>query len=148
MSEARLYATVSDAGKLVPTAPTVWAASVSALAGKRVVVIIETERVARSTQANRYYWACVVPIFQEVWSRARSVAGLEPLTKDETHEVLVQVLLGCTDGPVPGTRLRVRTSELAAVAFARFIDDARALAMDQYRVVIPGPGERYEAEAT
>lgn len=147
MSDVKLRATVNEQGKLVPEAPTVWAASLSELRGKRVVVTIETEKSRRSSQANRYYWSCVVPIFQEVWSIARSKIGLEPLTKEEAHEVLVQVLVGCEDGPLPGSRIRKRTSEMDVAQFRDYVEKCRALAQEQYGMYVPAAGEEMETVA-
>lgn len=144
MADFKQRGTVNEAGKFVPEAPAVWQASIREFAGKRVVVTIETEKSRRSTQANRYYWSCVVPVFQEVWSIARSKAGVEPLTKDETHEVLVQVLLGCEDGPLPGSRIRKRTSELDSKQFAAYVERCRALAQEQYGMWVPEAGEEVD----
>ena len=141
MSERRFFAVVSTDSKLVPREPIAWVATLADLRGQEVVVSIERARKARSTQQNKYYWSCVVPIFQEVWSIARNRAGVEPLTKDETHEVLVQVLLGCEDGPVPGTRLRKRTSGMDTAAFSQYVDKCRELALHQYGFEIPNSGE-------
>lgn len=147
MTEVRLSASVSDECKLVPMAASVWLASLSALRGKRVVVTIATERVARSLRANRYWWGLVVVTFQEIWSIPRVRAGLEPYTKDETHGVLVEVLAGCDDGPLPGSRVRKRTSEMTPPEFAKLIEDARELGREQYGIVLPEPGERFEVSA-
>ncbi len=141
----RFECTVSPECKLVPRAPATWLASLSELRGQPVIVSIAKPRQQRSLQANRYYFGCVVPIFQEVWSLARTKAGLPPYSREETHEVLVQVLVGCEDGPLPGTRVRKRTSEMDTAAFAKFVDAARELAMQQYGCVIPAPGESFEA---
>jgi hypothetical protein len=118
------------------------------LAGKRVVVTIETERQGRSTQANRYYWSCVVPTFQEVWSIARAKLGLEPLTKDETHDVLMQVRFGCDDGPLPGSRVRKKSSRMDSKQFAEYVEWCRGLAREQYGMWIPAPGEAMETVAS
>ncbi len=144
MSELRFSATISDQCRIVPDALTVWLASLSELRGQAVVVTITKPKKARSLQANRYYWGCVVPIFQEVWSLPRTRAGLPPYDRDETHDVLVQVLAGYEDGPMPGTRVRKRTSEMESGEFAKYVDAARQLALQQYGMHIPAPGEGYE----
>ena len=147
MAELRFAATVSAECKLVPEAPATWAASLSELRGQPVVVTITKPKKQRSLQANRYYFGCVVPVFQEIWSlgRTRANPGAPPYDRDETHEVLVQVLVGYEDGPLPGSRVRKRTSEMDTAAFARFVDAARELALLQYGCVIPAPGEQWEA---
>lgn len=137
MSQARFSATVEPGGKLKPDAPTVWAATLAPWAGKRVVVTVETERQRRSVQANARYWACVVPLFQQVWSDARVRAGLPGYTREEVHEVLVQVVAGCEDGPLPGSRVRVRTSEMDSPTFAKYVQRCEELAWQQYQVQVP-----------
>ena len=132
---------ISAAGEWVPDERHRWAAWLSHLRGKRVSLTLATERHVRSAQQNRYWWACVVPIFQEVWSIARTQAGLPPYDRDETHDVLAQVLIGYEDGPLPGTRVRKRTRDMAKPDFAKLVDAARELALHQYGIVIPAPGE-------
>lgn len=137
MSEIRLGATVTEKGGLKPDAPTIWAALLSKLAGKRVVVTIQPEATRRSSQANARYWSCIVPVFQQIWSEARVKAGLPGYTREEVHEVLVQVLVGCEDGPLPGSRVRVRTSTMSKEQFQAFTKAAEDLLWQQYRVPVP-----------
>jgi len=143
MAEIRLPATVDDIGRLMPDVPHVWAVSLRAFAGKRVSVSIQTQAHRRSTQANRYWWSCVVPVFQEVWSHGRTALNLPPYDKDQAHEVLVQALAGFEDGPLPGTRVRVKTSDMDAATFGKLIERARELALHDYQMFIPAPGEQY-----
>ncbi len=95
------------------------------------------DRVGRSLSANAYWWATVVPFFQDVWSAGRT----PPYTKQQVHDVLVQVLIGCEDGPYPGSRLQKETHTMTAIEFAHLIDAAKQLAWDQYQAHIPEPGE-------
>ena len=89
----RLTAQLKD-GRLIWDAPAVAAAELARLGEKRVTVTIETDRQRRSNQANARYWACIVPVFQEIWSHGRPV----PYTREEAHSVLKAVLLGEDDG--------------------------------------------------
>jgi hypothetical protein len=141
----RFECTVSPECKLVPRAPATWLASLSELRGQPVIVSIAKPKKLRSLRANAYWHACITPIFQEIWSLGRTKQGLPPYDRDETHEVLVQVLAGYEDGPLPGTRVRARTSEMDSVRFAKLVDDARELALHNYGVTIPAPGETFEA---
>lgn len=147
MSEKRFPATVSAACAIVPDDRAVWLAHLTRLRGERVVVTVATPKAVRSLRANGYWWRIVVPFFQEVWSAGRVAAGLPPYDSDETHEVLVQVLVGYEDGPMPGTRVRKRTSLMDKAQFAQLVDGARALALEQYGAVIPLPGEPWEESA-
>ncbi len=145
MAELRFAAKVSAECKLVPDAPATWAASLSELRGQPVIVTIAKPKKARTLRANAFWWAVVVPVFQEVWSIGRVRAGLPPYDRDETHDVLVQVLAGFDDGPMPGTRVRKRTSEMDSAEFAKFVESARELALTQYGMHLPQPGEHWDA---
>lgn len=146
MSERAFRASVDEACRIVPDDWPAWQAQLASLRGQRVIARLERERDARTLRANAYWWGVVVRFFQEVWSLGRTQAGLPPYNPDETHDVLVQVLVGYEDGPLPGSRVRKRTSLMDKTAFARLVDDARALALQQYGSVIPLPGERGDEE--
>lgn len=141
MNAPTFSGTVSANCVFVPDVPARWSAWLSHLRGKRVTVTLEKERSTRSTQQNRYWWSCIVPMFQEIWSLARTEAGLPPYSREQVHEVLVEALAGCEDGPLPGTRVRKRTSQMDSADFTKLVDAARALAWDNYGVSIPSPGE-------
>lgn len=147
MSERRFAATVSASCALLPEDHAAWLAHLAHLRGQHVVVTVATPQSVRSRRANAYWWGVVVRFFQEVWSVGRAAAGLPPYDRDETHEVLVQVLVGYEDGPLPGTRVRKRTSLMDKAQFAQLVDGARALALEQYGAVIPLPGEPWEEGA-
>jgi hypothetical protein len=146
MSERRFYATVSDESKLIPEDRIAWAASLSDLRGERVVITLAKPKKHRSLQSNRYWFGIVVPIFQEIWSLGREKLGLPPYDKDETHDVLVQVLAGFDDGPLPGSRVRKRTSEMDTAVFSKLIADARELALHNYGVFVPEPGQSWNED--
>lgn len=147
MSEKRFPATVSSACAIVPDDRAVWLAHLTRLRGERVVVTVATPKAVRSLRANRYWRGVIVPFFRDVWSVGRTSAGLPPYDSDETHDVLVQVLVGYEDGPMPGTRVRKRTSLMDTAQFAELVDGARAMALEQYGAVIPLPGEPWEESA-
>jgi hypothetical protein len=128
-------------GKLVVSDRKRWHQELSALVGKRVVVTVETEQQTRSREANAYYWKQVVGFFQDVWSKARKEQGIEGYTKEQTHEVLVQVLIGSEDGPLPGTRVRKPTRGMKRSEFYTYVEAARELAWQQYQARIPEPNE-------
>lgn len=97
----------------------------------------------RSSRANRYYWGVVVKAFQDIWSRGRIAAGLPPYTKDQTHSVLVTVLLGEEDGPM-GKRVPVPTSIMDSREFWELTARARHFALQEYQAYIPEPNEPEE----
>ncbi len=145
MTEMRFSAKVTEDCKLSLEAPAVWAAALSDLRGQPVIVTLEKPKKRRSNSQNAYWYGVVVPFFLELWSRARRYPhGLRPYTKDQVHEVLVEALAGCEDGPLPGTRIRLRTRDMDTATFAKLVDRARELAMHDYGAPLPAPGEKWE----
>lgn len=145
MSERRFLGQVSKDGKLTLREQPAFRSVLRDLSGQEVILSIDKARKVRSTQQGRYYWGCVVPAFQKVWSIARQRIDLEPLTKDETHDVLVQVLLGSVDGPMPGTRLPKKTSKMTTKEFSDYIEGCLELALTEYKMHIP-PANSWRGE--
>lgn len=137
MSEIRLGATVTDKGGLKPDVPTVWAASLSKLAGKRVVVTIQPEATRRSKKQNDRYWSLIVPIFQQIWSEGRVALSLPGYTKQEVHRIIKAQILGEDEGPLPGTHVEKQTRNMDTKEFAKFTEEAEQLLWQQYRVPVP-----------
>ena len=128
-------------GKLVFTDVAKFRAELSRLAGTRVYVSIATERALRSVIQNKYWFGVIVETFRSMWSKTRIENGLPPYTKEQVHDVLVQVLLGTEEGPVLGSRVSVPTRNLTPTDFSNLIDKARAMARDDYSMELPEPGE-------
>lgn len=83
----------------------------------------------RSTSANAYYWACVVPILAEF-------IGCD---HQEAHEALKRKFLTIDpDAVIPITR---STAELDSTQFAWYVDSVRRFAAEFFGCAIPGPGE-------
>lgn len=132
-------------GKLKLLSPDIWRLSLSRVKNCDVIVTIATAKKKRSTRANRLWWGPVIRAYQDIWSLARTVAGLPPYTKEQVHSVLVQVLVGSEPGPVPGTIIHMPTRNMDHTTFARMVDDAYALAWDSYQVRIPRPDDPPES---
>jgi hypothetical protein len=113
-----------------------WDAYGRSMAGKDVVLTVETPAQRRTAQTNSYWWSVVVEFFREVWSRER---GRE-YSKEDAHEVLVQHILGFEEGPHE-TRIRKRTRDLTQEDFSRLIEEAKHIAWQDYRARIPEPNE-------
>jgi hypothetical protein len=113
-----------------------WDAYGRSMAGKDVVLTVETPAQRRSKASNDYYWSVVVEFFREQWSRERG----RPYAKEDAHEVLVQWILGFELGP-HGTRVRKRTRDLTQQDFSKLIEDAKQMAWQDYRARIPEPNE-------
>lgn len=115
-----------------------YAAHILTLAGKKVTLTVAD---IRSDASNSYYWVAVVEFFRGVWSaQYRKPRGLPDYTKEEAHEALVQILLGCEDGP-HGARIRKRTRDLSQEDFSKLIKDGKEMAWQDYKARIPDPGE-------
>lgn len=134
-----------EAGKLVILNPASWRASLAKLDGQEVTVTVECEQSRRSTASNRYYWGVIVKFFQSVWSQARKEAGLPPYTREETHSVLVQVLVGSVEGP-KGVMLPRPTRDMPQDVFSQLITDAKEMAWHDYEVRLPDSDEPWGVE--
>lgn len=117
-----------------------WSALLSRLDGKRVRVSLDSVDKQRSSQQNRWYWACLVPIAAEVLSQGRTV----PLSKEQAHYVLASAFLGCEEtdlGPVP-----MKTSKLSTKDFSLYCEKIVAHMQTEWKIAVPMPGERMEAD--
>jgi hypothetical protein len=137
----KYYEALVKDGKLVFTNPADIRQALTRLAGKRVYVSLETEHALRTTVQNRYWFGVVVETFRAIWSKRRTEVGLPPYTKEQVHDVLVQVLLGTEEGPILGSRVSVPTKTLTPAEFSVLIDKARQMAQEDYQMEIPEPGE-------
>lgn len=125
-------------GRFVPDNPAAWPIALREHEGHRVIVDVERQRSQRSTAANARYWACLVPLAQHVLGETRDV----PLSKDQTHFVLVGAFAGCDEtalGPVP-----VRTSTMTTDQFSVYCERVQAWLADN-GIAVP---ERGQDEAT
>ena len=124
------------AGVLTFDDPLRWRATLGKLVGKRVTVTIRREQQRRTTQANAWYWACVVPLFSE-WT------GYE---RDEAHTLLKQMFLK-VERVLPGGETVESigsTSQLSIEDFSAYCNRiVRFLA--EHGICVPEPGERVEA---
>jgi len=116
-----------------------WNALLGRLDGKRVNVSLETHEQRRSSQANRWYWSCVVPLAAEALSVGRTV----PLSKDQAHYVLKSAFLGVEETPL-GT-VPKSTSKLTKPEFWSYCERIVAHCASEWGMAVPMPGERYEA---
>ena len=108
---------------------------------RRLVLSLEPFRSVRSTRQNRYWFGVVVKEFGDLWSKGRKAAGLPGYTQEQVHDVLVEVILGFEEGPIPGTRVRKPTRSLSTLDFEKLADEARHIALHDYGMEIPLPNE-------
>ena len=102
------------------------------------VVTIKRARATRSSQANRWYWGCVVGL----------VAEHTGYTAEEIHEIYKAKFLPKTlafadgNGEVLGEFvIGGSTTRLNTVEFSEFCERIREWAADSLGVVIPDPQE-------
>lgn len=95
------------------------------------------EKRVRSTQANRFWWGCVLPTVAQCW-QAATCAEL-PLDPETVHEALVGALLGYVETPMG--RVRRRTSTLTVEDFGALIEKTAEYLREKHRVALPSPDE-------
>jgi hypothetical protein len=128
-----------SAGKLLLDDPVRWASTLARHAGKRLLVTLESERLQRTTQQNRWYWAMVVPLVAGYLSKGREV----PLSNDQAHYVLKSAFIGVVEtplGPAPKSSRKLSIEE-----FSLYCDKIVSHAAAEWGMNIPAPGERIEA---
>lgn len=131
--------TIDKNGYLHIKTPETWL-KIPSLAGKWVSVSITTFK-KRSSDQNRYYWGCVIPIFRDIYKNL----GYD-ITDDETHDTLAKRLLGeidmiNADGEVVGRKTR-STTTLTTKEFTEYCEAAQRYAAQHFSVYIPDPNEQ------
>jgi len=137
MTAIKAYGKISDEGVLTIVNRKTFDADIKEFAGKNVVITVERRKSQRSSQQNRYYYGCVVPIVQQ---------GLKDighrLSKEDTHlflrnRFLTQELVS-SEGEVIGNRLR-STTELNKSEFADYTSEIQQFSAEYLNIVIPDP---------
>jgi hypothetical protein len=114
-----------------------WDAYGRSMAGKDVVLTVETLAQRRSRASNDYWWTVVVEFFRDQWSLERG----RKYTKDDAHEVLVQHIVRLRMRVSCGPSSNPRTRDLTQADFPRLIEEAKHMAWQDYRSRIPEPNE-------
>lgn len=100
------------------------------LEGKRVEVIVQPWRKARSDQQNAYYWAVVISLISEETG----------YTSEEAHESMKMLFLR-----VPGEKGmpdRVKsTKDLNTAEFSEYVESIKRWAAEKLNVYIPDAGD-------
>lgn len=104
---------------------------------------IKPFRPRRSLRANAYYWAAVIPAFQQFAAEQG-----DDWDKETCHEIIVRNTLGETTAIVKSTgevlaKVRRPTHTLNSEEFSRFVDQAIAWLGD-YGIYVPPPEQFYE----
>lgn len=105
-----------------------------------VELILRSTTKGRSTQQNRYYWGCVLPIIKETLNEQHGLV----YTSEDLHEFLKikhnSIEIHNQDGVVE--RLPISTAELTTAEFEEFTENVRRWANDLLGVTIPLPKEQ------
>lgn len=103
--------------------------------GKRVRFIVEEVRKRRSTEANAYYWAVVVPMIGEAM-------GMQKWEKDKVHAYLklkfnYRILVGRNGEE---ERIPETTTDLSSAEFSQdYIEAIRQFGAEFFGIEIPDP---------
>lgn len=113
--------------------------------GKEILIKISLKRKTRSNKQNRYYWAVVVPVWQNL---IRTEWG-EFYTKNNVHEFLkyncnFEEIVNESTGEI--IKKSKSTTENSTFDMEVFQEKARQLANEMFSVVIPLPNEQIKIE--
>lgn len=122
--KATYWATVEE-GKIKPYNPTVAAVELSKVAGKRVLVTVETETKKRTGRQNDRYWGLIVPAFAqwtgyEEFPESAEMIGKTP--KESAHNVLKSMLLQMIDVTLPNGQVVSVNQSTASLTTAQMAD--------------------------
>lgn len=95
-------------------------------------------RPTRSSQANRFYWSCVIGSFRD-FLRAQG----QPFTSEDCHEFLkckflLQSLVNHDTGEIVGRAPR-STASLDTSDFTEYVDNCIVWLADTFGIVVPDP---------
>lgn len=131
---------VNSRGKLIITAPMFAEIYCPSLTGKMVTVTIGKAKKQRSLNQNAYYFACVVPIFQNIFNQLGN-----QFSREQTHDILRAKFLveeiADADGVLIAQRIK-STTELTTTQFAEYILDLQKWATEQFDTYIHDPNEQ------
>jgi hypothetical protein len=121
----------------IPAAPIIAAQDVGE--GNRFEETFERWHEVRTLKQNARYWSILVPLARYQLSKTRDI----PLSKDQTHIVLVGAFAGCEEtelGPVP-----IQTRTLKKPQFSEFMERVQAWLADK-GIPVPERSEQNEVE--
>lgn len=122
---------VSPAGKLTLADREGFMRAMHAYAGQEVEVVVRRPKRQRSSQANRWYWGCILALIGEY-------CGYEP---EEAHQAMKWLFLR-RPADVVGAPDTVRsTASLSTVEFSEYCEQIRRWAEETLGLDIPDPGE-------
>lgn len=134
----RFSAQVDEQGGLRLTDPQRWAEALSRHKGHWVQIELRSPEEVYSSRQRGYWFAVVVPFFQQVWQQERRMEL--PYNKEDVHDVLMTTFAkGFTETPLGRSRRSLTTMDKSEVS--RMIDEVREYARATYKSEIPTPEE-------
>jgi hypothetical protein len=114
----RFQGDVGSDGALRLDAPGAWRVALAALRGRRVELTLEAERTTRTNQQLRRWFGCIVPVVRDVLNAQRDPLLL-PLSKEQTHRLLVGAFVGHEETPLGLVPIESRTLTPAQFAIVQ-----------------------------
>lgn len=105
-----------------------------------VELVLKSTTKGRSTQQNRYYWGCVLPIIKEALKEQHGLV----YSSEDLHEFLKiklnSIEIHNQEGVVE--KMPISTTELSTTEFEEYMENVRRWADDLLGVIIPLPNEQ------
>lgn len=139
MSTVNTFLGTMQGGEFIPDDPAGYARALSRKDGTRMSMTVKRFVPKRSNDINAYWWACVIPLFQEEM-------GIDD--KYRVHEIILMQLGHCEIKEVFGRQARVAkpTKDMPADEFRDLIKKAERLFGDYFGGRFP-PQESSHAQA-
>ncbi len=115
-------------GKLILEKPQIFGLYLGNFEGKRVDVIVQKEKKARSLKANSYYWLCLSHIGSEIGEDS-----------EELHTTFKAMFLVDRSKQLPIVR---STASLSTEEFAEYLDKIERR-VAEIGIILPDPNEYY-----
>jgi hypothetical protein len=110
------------------------------IAGKRVLLTVETLHPRRSLGQNRRFFAITIPVCMEILNqKLRASGSLRRLSKDETHHFIDSQFLGYEDTPLGP--MRKHCSELDGPEFHAHMSEVERYFSAECGAVFPDDEE-------
>lgn len=127
------YANIDDKGKLILSNPDTFKEELKKLSGKRVYVIVDTERQKRSNDQNEFYWGVCLKL----------ISDHTGYTCEELHDILKYKFLGTDEKKIGSETVKIlkSTTKLNTLQFEEYLGRIRDWASTKLNVIIPLPNE-------
>ena len=127
------YANIDDKGKLTLSNPDAFKEELKKLSGKRVYVIVDTERQKRSNDQNEFYWGVALKLISDHTGH----------TCEELHDILKYKFLGTDEKKIAGETVKIlkSTTRQKTDEFETYLESIRRFALLELNIKIALPNE-------